>query len=113
MGEVCHQQFERCVSIHVTKGYPHAGFGFAFSIECHPAHMTLVAEGSVGTIDPKTVRIQIIGNIDIGPSVTIKVGRHRCKPGTLSLSHPRFDGHVCKGDRRIATGVCMNSFIMP
>ena len=74
VGEVCRQQIKRCVAIHVTKGCPHTGFGCAFSIERHAAQMTLVTKGAIGTVDPKTVRIQIIGNIDIGPSVTIKVG---------------------------------------
>src|SRR2546421_3204058 len=64
------------VSVKVTGINTHTSLCFAVSVEGRASQQRFILEGAVLLVNPKLVRITIVGDVDIRPAVTIKIGCH-------------------------------------
>jgi hypothetical protein len=92
-----HEEIHVAVPIEVDGVYTHAGLGLALLVDRTATQNRLVLEGAVPLVDPHLVGILVVGDIEIGPAITVEVVGDRAQGVAVLLTETRAAGSILVG----------------
>jgi len=73
-GQVGHENVKGAVAVDVTQRHAHAGLCLAQGVIGQAANHRFFFEGAVVLVDPKSIRLSVVSDKDVGPAVAVEVG---------------------------------------
>ena len=76
-----------CIDAHARLGAPHV-------VESDAGQQRLVVEPASSVVDPKLVRVAVVGHVEVGPAVGVEIGGNDSQSGPECRVKPGRFGHV-------------------
>jgi hypothetical protein len=92
--EVCHEQFGPDVAAHVLGVDADAFLNLPFIIVCRPRQLGRVLNRSIPPVLEEEVGVQIVGDVEINPTVTVQVGPHHAAAVPVGAADARGNRNV-------------------
>src|ERR1041385_3260770 len=93
---MCDEDVVGAITIKVTRVDTHACFSFAVAIDRSAGQQRVVTKCSVLLVNPKLIRIPIIRNVNVYPTILVEIRCDHPQPMTELFIDTGLDSYVCK-----------------
>ena len=95
--EVCHEEIQITVALHVAERNAHAGLGPAKGVQGGAVENGLVDEATVSLVLPELVGLAVVGDIEVEPAVAGEIRADDAKARCLDAVDAARPGDVGEG----------------
>src|SRR5947209_11507938 len=99
LGQMRNEQIQQSIAVNVAQGDPHVRLCLSQAVVSEAPEQGFLLERAVALVDPEVVRLAVVGDKDVRPTVAVEIGADDTQARPCQLAKTRFQRHVLETNR--------------